>query len=110
RGLPLLLYLHPVSDSPVLRAFTRRARPAHDAHIAASLPDLLRMIDGAEDGDAMFFSRRLAVSGDTEAVVALRNALDDIDGSLAASVADMFGPPGRAGLTLLRRWAERRPQ
>jgi predicted lipid carrier protein YhbT len=49
------------------------------------------MIDGALDGDALFFSRDLRVSGDTEAVVALRNALDDFEGSALDSVVRSFG-------------------
>ena len=39
----------------------------------------------------------------TEAVVSLRNALDDIEGSIAQDVADAFGPPGRIALDILRR-------
>jgi predicted lipid carrier protein YhbT len=89
----------------VLRALPRHAEPAHDARICANLFQLLRMIDGQADGDAMFFARSLIVSGDTEAVVSLRNAIDDIDGSLAASVADLFGPPGRMVLAVVRRRA-----
>jgi len=53
--------------------------------------DLLDMIDGSLDGDALFFSRALQVSGDTEAVVALRNALDDFEGSALDSVVASFG-------------------
>ncbi len=33
----------------------------------------------------------------------LRNALDDVDGSIAEETAAMFGPPGRAILAQLRR-------
>lgn len=65
------------------------------------------MIDGEDDGDAMFFARDLVINGDTEAVVSLRNAIDDIDGSLATTVAGVFGLPGRVALTLLRRHARR---
>jgi O2-independent ubiquinone biosynthesis accessory factor UbiT len=50
------------------------------------------MIDGSQDGDALFFTRDLRVSGDTEAVVALRNALDDFEGSALDSVVGSFGP------------------
>jgi predicted lipid carrier protein YhbT len=107
RGLPFVLYLRPDPHKPVLRALPRHARPVSDARIAASLFRLLRMIDGEEDGDAMFFARDLVINGDTEAVVSLRNAIDDIDGSLAATVAGVFGLPGRAALTLLRRHARR---
>ncbi len=65
--------------------------------------DLLNLVDCGEDGDAMFFSRGLDISGDIDAVVTLRNALDNVDGSIAESVADMFGPPGRFALDALRR-------
>ena len=61
------------------------------------------LVDSEEDGDAAFFSRDLEVSGDTEAVVRLRNALDDVDGSIAEETAAMFGRPGRAILARLRR-------
>ena len=64
---------------------------------------LLELVDSEEDGDAAFFSRDLEVTGDTEAVVRLRNALDDVDGSIAEETAEMFGPPGRAILARLRR-------
>ena len=62
---------------------------------------------GDLDGDALFFARNLTITGNTEAVVCLRNALDDIDGSIAENVADMFGPPGRAALGTLRRTKQR---
>ena len=65
--------------------------------------NLLRLIDGRMDGDAIFFSRALQIEGDTEAIVSLRNALDNIEGSLAESVAGFFGRPGRFGLSLLRK-------
>ena len=63
------------------------------------------MIDGSLDGDALFFSRDLRVSGDTEAVVALRNALDDFEGSALDSVVGSFGPlsaPAAMALSGLR--------
>jgi predicted lipid carrier protein YhbT len=40
---------------------------------------LLGMIDGTYDGDALFFSRDLTIEGDTEAVLALRNALENAE-------------------------------
>jgi predicted lipid carrier protein YhbT len=77
---------------PRLTAHRRYERPAHDAAIAGAFFNLLDMIDGSLDGDALFFSRDLKVSGDTEAVVALRNALDDFEGSALDSVLGSFGP------------------
>ncbi|KCZ46704.1 hypothetical protein HY17_08130 [Hyphomonas sp. CY54-11-8] len=64
---------------------------------------LLELVDSQRDGDAAFFSRDLEVSGDTEAVVRLRNALDDVEGSIAEEAAGILGAPGRAILARLRR-------
>ena len=100
--LPFALTLRPDPNALDLRAVPRDDLPEHDARIAGKFFRLLRLIDCDEDGDAMFFARDLEISGDTEAVVTLRNALDDVDGSLATSVAAMFGPPGRAALAALR--------
>lgn len=102
-GLPFLLLLRPDPTSPQLRAIARGQTPLHDARIAGKLADLLPLIDGSADGDALFFSRELDIGGNVEAVVCLRNALDDVEGSIAAQMADLFGPPGRIALTALRR-------
>ena len=40
----------------------------------------------------MFFSRDLLVEGDIEAVLALRNALDDAEIDLLSEAAAVFGP------------------
>lgn len=107
-NFPFVLLLRPDPGDLLLRACARSRIPAHDARISGRFLDLLRLVDGDLDGDALFFSRDLSITGNTEAVVCLRNALDDIDGSIAASVAGMFGPPGRAALAALRRSGERR--
>lgn len=107
--MPFTLLLEPDPARLTFTAMHRGEAPRHDARIAARFLDLLRLIDGGGDGDAMFFSRELDISGDTDAVVTLRNAIDDVDGSIAMTAADMFGPPGRAVLTLLRRIAARPP-
>lgn len=101
--LPFALHLRPNPRALVLRAVPRDAAPRAGAVIRGRFMLLLELIDSEEDGDAAFFSRDLEVSGDTEAVVRLRNALDDIDGSIAEEAAEMFGPPGRAILAQLRR-------
>jgi len=99
--LPFVLVLTPLPDKPLLTAHRRSERIAHDAAIAGKFFNLLDMIDGSLDGDALFFSRDLSVSGDTEAVVALRNALDDFEGSALDSVVKSFGPlSGPAGVAL----------
>lgn len=101
--LPFALHLRPDPDALVFRAVSRDAAPAPGALIRGKFMLLLELMDAEEDGDAAFFSRDLEVSGDTEAVVRLRNALDDVDGSIAEETAEMFGVPGRAILARLRR-------
>ncbi len=99
--LPFVLVLTPLPEYPLLTAHRRYERPAHVAAIAGTFFNLLDMIDGSLDGDALFFSRDLQVNGDTEAVVALRNALDDFEGSALDSVVASFGAlSGPAGLAL----------
>lgn len=101
--LPFALHLRPDPQALVFRAVPRAAAPPAGAVIRGRFMLLLELVDSEEDGDAAFFSRDLEVSGDTEAVVRLRNALDDVDGSIAEETAGMFGAPGRAILARLRR-------
>lgn len=102
-NLPFVFVLRPDPDDLLLVARQRKGIPPHDAKISGSFLDLLMLVDGDLDGDALFFARNLTITGNTEAVVCLRNALDDIDDSIAENVADMFGSPGRAALGALRR-------
>jgi len=101
--LPFALHLRPNPQALVFRAVPRDAAPRAGATIRGRFLLLLELMDAEQDGDAAFFSRDLEVSGDTEAVVRLRNALDDMDGSLAEEASAMFGTPGRAVLKRLRR-------
>ena len=102
-NMPFVLLLRPDPHRPYLRAFRRTDPVQHDARIAGTFLALLDMIDGRLDGDALFFSRDLIVEGNTEAVVCLRNALDDMDGSIADDVVSVYGLPGRVFLSMLRR-------
>ncbi|MBI2234127.1 MAG: SCP2 sterol-binding domain-containing protein, partial [Micavibrio aeruginosavorus] len=79
-NMPFVLVLRPDAAAPSLRARRRRDNIPHDARIAGTFLTLLKMIDGRLDGDALFFTRELTVEGDTEAIVVLRNAMDDLDG------------------------------
>lgn len=88
----------------ILRADTRRpgirvvAKDDLDpTRVAAVIGGPLRLLaqlaDGRVDGDALFFSRRIAVEGSTEAAVALRNALDNAE---LNGLAELVLPPGPA--------------
>lgn len=65
-----------------------------DARISASLANLLALLEGKVDGDALMFSRELVIDGDIEAVLALRNAIDDAQLDLVAELSSLFGPMG----------------
>ena len=55
--LPFVMVLTPERDLPRMTAHRRHERPAHNAAIAGSFFNLLDMIDGSLDGDAMFILR-----------------------------------------------------
>ncbi len=105
-NMPFTLLLRPDPDNLSMTAHFRASPPENDARITGRFLDLLQLLDSDIDGDALFFARDLSITGNTEAVVCLRNALDDVDGSIAQMVADMFGPLGNAALSRLRRAAE----
>lgn len=102
-NLPFTFLLSPDPLNPSLRAFRRSSPPLHDAEIAGTILTLLDMIDGRLDGDALFFSRDLVIRGDIEAVVVLRNALDDLDGSIIKDIIPLFGKPVQKALIALRK-------
>jgi predicted lipid carrier protein YhbT len=90
--LPFVFRLEPRPDAPRLEAFRREDAGHWDARIGGALAALLGMIHGVYDGDALFFSRDLVIEGDTEAVLALRNAIDNEEIDLAKEAAELFGP------------------
>ena len=102
-NMPFVLLLQPDSGHPRLTAVRRGQSVAHDARIAGRFLTLFDMVDGRLDGDALFFTRELIVEGDTEATVCLRNALDDLEGSIADDIAALYGPVGQGALAALRR-------
>ena len=53
---------------------------------------LIALLEGRIDGDALFFSRELSIEGDTEAVVALRNAVDSAEVDVLGDVMAALGP------------------
>lgn len=109
-------FLIDVSDGPVLVLMQPQARritvhrrgapPPHDAAITGRMAAFLAMLHGVEDGDALFFSGALEIAGDTSAVLALRNALDDAELDLTEELAALtgrFGPWLRSASGALAR-------
>ncbi|MCL4678085.1 MAG: SCP2 sterol-binding domain-containing protein [Alphaproteobacteria bacterium] len=106
-NLPFVIELSPDPRQPRLRACRRRSTAHADASITGSFLTLMGLIDGRLDGDALFFSRDIKVEGDTEALVSLRNALDDIEGSIAQDIAAILGNLGLFALKVTRRISDR---
>lgn len=112
--LPVSLLLDAGLPAPRLTVLREGDAPpvAPAAAIRGSLPALIELLEGRTDGDALFFSRSLAVEGDMAAVVALRNAVDGADIDLIGDLLRHLGPLGAparrlvAGATALYRRAE----
>lgn len=100
--LPFVLVLEPVPDHPQL--IVRRDFGELDltAVIRGPLAMLFALAEGRLDGDAAFFSRQLVFEGDTEVVVALRNAVDGAGIDLEEDFATTLGPLARPLLHALR--------
>ncbi len=64
------------------------------ARVHGPLAALIALLQGRIDGDALFFSRALVIEGDTEIVLALRNAVDAAEIDLAADLLAPLGPLG----------------
>lgn len=70
-----------VPDGPrsEVRTLTGGRTTEADVTVKGPLLVLLGLLDGTFDGDALFFNRTIAVSGRTDALVALRNAIEDAE-------------------------------
>jgi predicted lipid carrier protein YhbT len=94
-----------VEAAPPRLLVVRELPQGLDAYVSASLANLLALVEGRVDGDALMFSRQLGIEGDMEAVLALRNAIDDAGLDLAEELAVLFGPlgaPARRSFEVMR--------
>lgn len=102
--LPLAFVLELASEGPEVLTVSSGQEPEDvTATIRGPLRALLDLAAGRVDGDALFFNRDLSIEGDTEAVVALRNAMDDADLDLLEELAQAFGPLARPALSVATR-------
>lgn len=92
--MPFAFVLEPRPDEPRL-AVVRSLPVEIDARITGTLAALHGLACGTLDGDALFFSRDLTIEGDVEAILALRNALDDAGVDLIGVAASCLGPLDR---------------
>ena len=114
--LPIVFRLVPDPKRPRLEVERDGEAKSSDARIAGPLAALIGLVHGAYDGDALFFSRDLVIEGDTAAVLALRNAIDNEEIDLVARsgrlvrsscTAPSPGPSGTAA-TIAQRLTRRR--
>ncbi len=66
--------------------------PPPDAAVRGPLVDLLALLEGRLDGDALFFSRQLTVEGDTEKVLVLRNAIEGDEVNVVELLLERVAP------------------
>ncbi len=91
--MPFAFYLTIEGEYLNIKALRKEGeKPDASAIIHASLPNLIKMMNGSSDGDALFFTRDLNIEGSTEAVVALRNAIDATGADIEQEVLDALGP------------------
>ncbi len=108
--LPFAFVLRLDLERPSLTATRQGGRQEVNATIRGPFSSLIDLLEGRRDGDSLFFSRDLAIEGETEAVVALRNALDSAEIDLEAEVLSRLGPlagPARALVQRTRAVLER---
>lgn len=90
--LPFVFLLHPDAKAPSLVALGDAGAVEATATIRGPLLSLIDLLEGRIDGDALFFSRDLVIEGKTEAVVALRNAVDGAEIDIVADLLSLLGP------------------
>ncbi len=90
--IPFRFLLLADAEEPRLRAVGADEEVEATATIRGPLMTLIDLMEGRLDGDALFFSRDLVVEGDTEAVVALRNAVESAEIDLVSDLLSMLGP------------------
>lgn len=91
--LPFAFSVIPDGASAAVRVTSGSGSLISDVVIRGPIMTLLGLLDGTFDGDALFFHRTISVSGRTEAVVALRNAIENAE----LRPSDLLGLRGLAG-------------
>lgn len=83
----------PDGEHASVRTVSLADAAAADVVVRGPLLMLIGLLDGSLDGDALFFHRLISVEGRTDAIVALRNALEDAE----LRPADLLGLDGEVG-------------
>lgn len=81
-----------IMDGRVESGWGTNTPPGRDVRIRGRFEDFWLMATRVEDPDTLFFNRRLAIEGDTETGLTLKNLLDALDYDWRAHVAAVLGP------------------
>lgn len=81
-----------ILDGRVVSGWPPSAFSSRDVRLRGRFEDFWLMATRAEDPDTLFFNRRLAIEGDTETGLTLKNLLDALDYDWHAHVAAVLGP------------------
>ena len=99
-----------ITDAPTLIRFriengrlARHNGAASDVTIRGALEEFWRLATRTEDPDTLFFSRRLAIEGDTETGLHVKNLLDALDYDIEAHVRAVLGGATAPLLALIHR-------
>jgi predicted lipid carrier protein YhbT len=103
--MPFAFVLRPAQGRVGLKVLRRLDTTRTDAVICGTLKSLVVLAEGRADGDALFFSRQLTFEGDVEAILALRNAIDDARLDITAELMAPLGPLAKPARTILREIA-----
>ena len=100
-------FLLSFGERPPTLVLVRDDNAACNATLKGSLGALLALLEGRIDSDALFFTREITITGDTSAVVALRNTLDRETISLLDEATALLGPLRNVGRRAVLRWEGR---
>ena len=90
--LPFAFVVVPDGVSATVQITSGSGPVISDVVLRGPIMALLGILDGTFDGDALFFHRTISITGRTEAIVALRNAIEDAE----LQPSDLLGLKGTA--------------
>jgi predicted lipid carrier protein YhbT len=90
--LPFVFVVVPNGVSATVQIASGSTPETPDVVLRGPIMALLGIVDGTFDGDALFFHRTISITGRTEAIVALRNAIEDAE----LQPSDLLGLKGAA--------------
>lgn len=107
--LPVAFDMRPDGTDGSIRVVRSNADPGEtSACIRGPLLTLLSLFDGRRDADGAFFQRRIDVNGDTAAILALHNALEASELTMAdiLGLPRGFDPALQTALAVAGRWRQ----